>query len=153
VQSVQLELSSEDAGRQVAQVTYLLPRESHGAQGPLVGVDQLGGCGRAIPEEGGEATIDRPRSFRRELLAHDGANQGAVGVVGTPAAASRVVERADARDERDHDRVVAREQGAKACVPTWMCGLSSSALGGHPTGRRRAWRPGSSSPGSTWARR
>jgi hypothetical protein len=150
---VQPELSRVNAGRQVAQVADLLARDPDGAQSVLVGSDQLGGRRRSIPEKGGETTVDRARRFRGELLAHDGAHQGAVGLVGASAAASRVIERTDVADEGRHYRVVALQQKAKARVPIRVRGLVGSGLAAHPTGRRRAWRPGSSYPGSTSARR
>jgi hypothetical protein len=152
VQDIQFEFSATDAGRQVAQVADLLSREPGGAQGRLFGGDELGGGRRVIPEEGDEASVDGPCGFGRELLAHDGAHEGAVGVVGAAAAARRMIERADALDERGHDRVGTLQQKAKARVLGGVRGLSGFRIY-LLTGRRRAWLPGSSSPGSTSARR
>src|SRR5215208_322011 len=91
-----------DPGCEVAEIADLLPREPCLAQGLLFCSDELGWGRRAVPEERGEARVDRPRRLGRELLADDGADQGAVGVVGTAAATGRVVERADALHERGH---------------------------------------------------
>jgi len=73
VQVVQLEFSGVNAMGEISQVADLLSRDPDGAQSVFVGGDQLGGRRRSIPEKRGEATVDRPRRFRGELLAHDGA--------------------------------------------------------------------------------
>src|SRR5215208_4258375 len=111
-----------DPGCEVAEIADLLPREPCLAQGLLFCSDELGWGRRAVPEERGEARVDRPRRLGRELLADDGADQGAVGVVGTAAATGRVVERADALHERGHDRVAAIVQKAEARVPVGCAG-------------------------------
>jgi hypothetical protein len=124
MQDVQLELAALDAGRKIAQVADLLPREPGGVQICVLGAQELGWRRQIITEEGDEAGVDCAGRLRGELLPHDGAHEGAVGVVGTPTAASRVVERADAFDERGHDRVATREQKAKARVLGGVRGLS-----------------------------
>jgi hypothetical protein len=146
LESVQLELSAPHARREVAQVTNLLPREPDLPQNLVLGGEQLRGRWRAVAEERGEAGVDRTGRLGRELLADDGAHEGAVGVVGTPAAAGGVVEGSDPAHERGHDRVAALAQEEVARV-------EGGGLRGHTSGRRRASRPGSSSPGSTSARR
>jgi hypothetical protein len=101
---------------EVSEVADLLSGEPGGAQGILLGGEDLLRGRRAISEERDKAGVDGPRGFRRELLAHDGADQCTVAVVGAAAAAGCLIERSDAADQRRHDRVPALEQETEARV-------------------------------------
>jgi hypothetical protein len=116
-----------DAGRQVAQVPYLLSREPGGAQVRFLDGDELGRRRRIVTEEADEASIDRARRLGGELLPHDSAHEGAVALVAASAASRIVVERAEALYKGGHDRIAAPEKEAKARVLGGVRGLPGSS--------------------------
>ena len=135
--------ASMDAVREVAEVTNLGPRETGASQTLFVRGDQLPGRRRAVAEERGEPGVDAAGGFYGELLADNGSNERPVGVVRAPAATLLEAQRPDATDEVLHHRVAAPCKVQHPGVLRRVDGVS---------GRRRAWRPGSSSPGSTSGR-
>jgi hypothetical protein len=66
---------------QVAEVGDFGAGESAGAQGLLVGGEEFRRRGRPVVEERSKASVDGAGGCRRELLANDGADKGAVSVV------------------------------------------------------------------------
>jgi hypothetical protein len=147
VERVKLELPAMNAGGEVAEVRYLLPREPDSPQYIILGGEELYGRRQTVPEERDEAGVDSARRLGRELLTDDGPHEGAIRVVGASAAASGVVE----GPYPLHERVATLAQKVEARVE--RRGVHCPGLCRHPTGRKRALRPGSSSPGSTSARR
>ena len=91
MQAFELQASVETAAGEVAQVGGFLAREADGAQGLVVSGEELLGGGRAVPEQGGEAAVDRAGGLGGELLADDGADERTVGVVGASAATGLAV--------------------------------------------------------------
>src|SRR5918997_2955004 len=87
-------------------------------------------------------------------MADYGANQGSIGLVRASPATGFAPEGADAANQRGHDGVGAVRQMLEARVTGWVRGLLWFVLRGtQASGRRTVWLPGSSSPGSTSARR
>ena len=150
MERVKLELPAMNAGGEVAEVRYLLPREPDPPQDIILGGEELYGRRQTVPEERDEAGVDSARRLGRELLTDDGPHERAIRVVGASAAASGVVERPYPLHERGHDRVATLAQKVEARVE--RRGVLCPGLCRQPTGRKRALRPGSSSPGSTSAR-
>jgi hypothetical protein len=70
-----------------------------------------------VVEERSKASVDGAGGYRRELLANDGADEGAVGIVWPSTAPLLDAERTYSFNKRGHRRVAAGEQVHKACVP------------------------------------
>ncbi|MDQ3913255.1 MAG: hypothetical protein M3305_16090 [Actinomycetota bacterium] len=72
---------------EVSEVPDLLSGEPDGSQGVLVGGEDLLRRRWVISEECDKTGVDGPRRLGGELLAHDGADQRTVSVIGASAAA------------------------------------------------------------------